>query len=105
MGVSEWMEKDFDEPGPGWVTKDRLIGAFKAANAAHHEYEEVTLGNAHDEKWPGMYALFAIGRLGDFAKPSELEKWLQEPTTGDWYESAADNVMKHLKAAPAKPPG
>ncbi|HYD17509.1 MAG TPA: hypothetical protein VEF76_03425 [Patescibacteria group bacterium] len=103
MGVSEWMEQDA-ATGADLVTKDRLVTAFRAAQSAHHEFEEHTLKGQRDEQWAGWYAGFVVGRLGDIAKPSELTEWLQEPTSGDdWHASAAENVLKHLK--PPKAPG
>jgi hypothetical protein len=93
-------EQDY-EVAQKLITKDKLVGAFRAANEAHHEYENTALNGQRDELWSGMYALYTLGKLGDFAKPSDLAKWLQEPTQGDdWATGAADNVLKRLPPNP-----
>ena len=81
-----------DRPG-----EQQLREALKAAGSAHHEYEQGYLGGERDEAWPGWYAAYVLGRLGDFATPSELTRWLEEaPADDDWSESAAAFVLERL---------
>ena len=78
-------------------TKEDLIAALSAAANAHHNYQEVTLNGVHDEYWPGWYAAFVLGRLGDFASPSSLSKWLAGVSgDGDWSHLAAIQVLDQL---------
>ncbi len=74
-----------------------LEDALAGAGAAHHEYEENLLGGKRDEQWPGWYAAFVLGRLGDFASPTSLSRWLEAaPAGGDWSASAAAHVLRQL---------
>ena len=57
-------------------TKEVLEQALAAAGKAHHDYETNILGGVRDEQWPGWYAAYVLGRLGDFTSPSQLsEGW------------------------------
>lgn len=80
-------------------SQDKLAETLAAAGSAHHDYEQVTLGGKRDELWPGFYAAFVLGRLGDFAAPSTLSGWLEEAPTGDhWPTSAAAYVLERVVA-------
>ena len=71
-----------------------LTEALKAAGAAHHEYEETVLKGVRHEEWAAFYAAYVLGRLGDFAQPSNMTKWLTEaPLTQNWAESAAAHIL------------
>lgn len=77
--------------------RDGLEAALRAAGSAHHDYEQVTLKGERDELWPGFYAAFVLGRVGDFVASSTLNDWLSEATDGDdWAASAADYVIARL---------
>lgn len=74
-----------------------LEDALAAAGAAHHEYEVNLLGGKRDEQWPGWYAAYVLGRLGDFTSPTSLSRWLEKaPADGDWSVSAAAHVLRQL---------
>ncbi len=74
-----------------------LAAALRAAGPVHHEYEQTVLNGVSDEHWPGFYAAFVLGRVGDFATPSALARWLEEvPTDGDWADTAAEHVINRL---------
>lgn len=76
---------------------DELAEALRAAGAAHHEYEQTVLKGVRHEEWAPFYAAYVLGRLGDFAKPSILTKWLTEaPLTEDWAESAAAHILSEI---------
>ncbi len=76
-----------------------LALALDDAGAAHHDYEEVALAGERDEGWAGFYAAYALGRLGGFAAPSTLSRWLAEAPSGEhWPTSAADYVLERLTA-------
>ena len=80
-------------------SQEDLAQTLAAAAAAHHDYEKVTLRGEHDERWPGFYASYALGRLGDFIAPSTLYSWLEEAPAGDdWATSAAAYVIKRMAA-------
>lgn len=77
--------------------EDELRAALSAAGSAHHDYESRYLGGVRDEQWPGWYAAYVLGRLGDFATPTDLARWLEDaPSEGVWAESAAVYVRKCL---------
>ena len=76
---------------------NELGTVLTAAGSAHHEYETESLGGARDEQWAAFYAAFVLGRLGDFALPSALTRWLEEAPAGeDWSKSTAEHVLKQL---------
>ncbi len=78
-------------------TQQELERALTAAGAAHHEYEQNSLGGKRDEQWPGWYAAYVLGRLGDFAAPTPLSRWLEAAPGGDnWTASAAAHVLRQL---------
>ena len=78
-------------------SRDALTVALGDAGVAHHDYEQVALGGERDELWPGFYAAYALGRLGDFVSPSVLSGWLEEAPTGeDWQASAVEYVLGRL---------
>ena len=72
-----------------------LTAALAAAGSAHHDYESRFLGGVRDEQWPGWYAAYVLGRLGDFVTPTELSGWLEAaPLGGDWSSDAAAFVLE-----------
>lgn len=78
-------------------THDRLREALAAAGSAHHDYETHALHGEYDKLWPGFYAAYALGRLGDFATASTLSRLLSEaPSDGNWASSAANYVLDEL---------
>ncbi len=78
-------------------TQEELHQTLQAAWNAHHEYEMNALKGVHDELWPGWYAAYVLGRLGDFVTPSELSSWLENvPGEGDWTANAAKFVVAQL---------
>ena len=78
-------------------SREELVGALQAAAAAHHDYETGALGGVHDEQWPGWYAAYVLGRVGDFVTPTVLSRWLASaPSSEDWARSAADYVAACL---------
>lgn len=75
------------------VLKDAL---FNASNV-HHEYETTVLEGVRDEQWPGFYAAYVLGRLGDFTSASHLSALLEEvPAGSDWASEAAEYVHAKL---------
>ena len=79
------------------ISNDELMTALKAAGAAHHDYESNALKGGPDEHWPGWYAAYVLGRLGDFTTPTNLADWLAgAPASDDWARSAADYVAERL---------
>lgn len=78
-------------------TFEELKNALVAASAAHHEYEMNALNGKFDEQWPGWYAAYVLGRLGDFSSPSNLSSWLENvPGEGDWTVNAANNIFSQI---------
>ncbi len=79
-------------------TREMLEQALAAAGKAHHDYETNILAGVRDEHWPGWYAAYALGRLGDFTSPTQLSEWLAAAPSGDsWATSAAVFVLSQLK--------
>jgi hypothetical protein len=79
---------------------DDLRAALDAAGLAHHEYEQNALDGERDERWAGWYAAYVLGRLGDFAGPTQLGGWLEDvPAREDWAEEAALAVARRLGTA------
>ncbi len=71
-----------------------LQAALAAAGTAHHEYEVNYLNGKRDEYWPGWYAAFVLGRLGDFLPPTTLARTLENVTADqDWSTAAAKAVI------------
>ena len=58
---------------------EQLREALAAAGKAHHDYEQNALGGQRDAQWPGFYAAYVLGRVGDFAAPSALASWPHRP--------------------------
>ncbi len=78
-------------------SQDDLTKTLGDAGSTHHEYEQVTLGGKRDEQWPGFYAAYTLGRIGNFATPSALSQWLEEVPAGEnWEASAASYVLSRL---------
>ncbi len=81
-------------------TRDELRAALTAAGTAHHEFEQGYLGGTRDEAWPGWYSAYVLGRLGDFASPTTLARWLEEASgDGAWSDVAARHVAGKLGTA------
>jgi len=78
-------------------SQDELAQTFTAAGDAHHDYEQLSLRGERDERRPGFYAAYALGRLGDFVAPSMLNTWLEEaPAEDNRLTSAAAYVVKRM---------
>lgn len=76
-----------------------ITAALRAAAAAHHDYQVNALHGVHDEHWPGWYAAYVLGRLGDFVTPTVLTDWLAAaPPSDDWSSDAARHVEERLKS-------
>ena len=72
-------------------SREEFVKALQAAGAAHHDFEANALQGIHDEQWPGWYAAYVLGRLGDFVTPTTLAGWLSAaPTADDWPSSTAE---------------
>lgn len=72
------------------LSRVEIEQALRAAGNAHHEYEQTVLNGVHDEQWAGWYAAYVLGRLGDFATPGELTRWLAGVSADrDWFVAAA----------------
>ena len=79
--------------------RDAMIAALQAAGEAHHDYETHALQGERDEQWAGWYAAYVLGRLGNFATPTEVAEWLmQSPDSDIWAETAADYVLIQLSS-------
>lgn len=79
---------------PDFPSKDALEAALVAAGSAHHEFETRYLNGVRDALWPGFYAAYALGRLGDFAAPSELARWLETvDAPSGWAAAAAAQIV------------
>jgi hypothetical protein len=77
--------------------RDQLKEALDAAGSAHHEYQTNALRGVRDDRWAGWYAAYTLGRLGDFASPSDLAQWLEaSPAGDDWSAAAAEYVIGRL---------
>ena len=84
----------------GNPSREDLRKALAAAGPVHHEYEQNFLGGARDEQWAGWYAAYVLGRLGDFAAPTSLTRWLEEaPGEDDWATGAAAHVARRMVAS------
>lgn len=70
-----------------------------AAGSAHHTFERDYLNGARDEQWAAFYTAYLLGRLGDFAAPPSLTRWLESAPAGDdWADSAATHVLGRLRS-------
>ena len=71
--------------------------ALSEAGSAHHEYEQIVLKGVRDELWPGFYAAYVLGKLGNFTRPSVLSGLLESaPDSENWSKSAAEFVLNKL---------
>ena len=78
-------------------TEGQLRDALVSAGQAHHDYQENFLDGVHDEQWPGWYAAYVLGRLGDFTTPTMLTRQLEAVTgEGDWSQNVAGQVRASL---------
>ena len=67
------------------------------AGTAHHEYQQVILKGVNDIYWPGFYAAYLLGRLGNIVEPSTLTRWLEESSEWDnWVETTANVFLERL---------
>ncbi len=83
----------------GKPSREKLVKAFQAAGAAHHDFQANALQGRHDEQWAGWYAAYVLGRLGDFMTPTVLAGWLSAaPESDDWPSSTADYIEERLRA-------
>lgn len=74
-----------------------MEAALTAAGSAHHEFETRYLSGVRDALWPGFYAAYALGRLGDFASPTEFARGLEEvKNPSGWAAAAATHVIERL---------
>ena len=53
-------------------THEELAAALTAAGGAHHDYESRFLEGRRDEQWPGWYAAYVLGRIGDKSNATTL---------------------------------
>ncbi len=80
-------------------SQEELTKALQAASTAHHDFETNVLQGVRDEQWPGWYAAYVLGRLGDFVSASTLSNWLSNaPASDDWPHGAAAHVEEQLRA-------
>ncbi len=87
-------------------SRDDLEKTLSAAGSAHHEYEQNALDGLRDEQWEGWYAAYVLGRLGDFAPPSSLTRWIREaPAEADWAAAAAGHLEEQLRDGTERPSG
>lgn len=78
-------------------SRQSLTEALTAAAASHHDYETHVLKGERDQQWPGFYAAYIVGRLGDFVPPSKLNDWLAAVLDADdWPGAAADAILANL---------
>ncbi|MEJ0013532.1 MAG: hypothetical protein WDM94_13110 [Bauldia sp.] len=79
--------------------RDTLADALAIADAVHEEYERSALKGMGDDKWPGFFAAFVIGRLGEFVAASRLALLLEEvEESEEWPRVAADYVLMKLRS-------
>lgn len=85
-------------------SRQELNHALAAAQAAHGEFRENFLAGKFDDGRAGWIAAFVIGRIGTFATPTQLTKWLQAtPNSVDsWVDSATDHVLAQFKSPSKK---
>ena len=80
-------------------SREKLQNALAAAGTAHHDFETNVLKGEPDEHWPGWYAAYVLGRVGDFVTPTVLAGWLAEaPASVDWPASTAAFIKEQLGA-------
>lgn len=75
-----------------------LEQALSVAGSTHHDYEQDYLKGARDEQWAGYYSAYVLGRLGDFAAPSVMARWLETaPAEDNWAAAAARHVLSLIE--------
>ena len=76
-------------------TLETIQAALAGAATAHHDYEANFLAGVRDEQWPGFYAAFVLGRLGDFTSPTTLTEWIRDAPAdaADWVSSTAAYIV------------
>jgi len=75
-----------------------LAEVLSAAGSAHNEYEQTALNGVRDELWAGFYAIYVLGRLGDFTAASRLAALLEEvDASSNWSQVAAEHVATTLR--------
>ena len=85
-------------------SKPALTEALAAAAVAHHDYEQNILKSVRDELWPGFYAAYVLGRLGDFVSASRLASLLAEvDARWRWSQAAAEHVLVALAESRGRP--
>ncbi|UCH59762.1 MAG: hypothetical protein JSV61_16320 [Anaerolineales bacterium] len=78
-------------------SKEELRKTLDAAWDAHREFQKVYLKGVRDEAWPGWYAAYVLGRLGDFMAASLLASLLEAaPESDDWSKTAAEYVLREI---------
>ena len=78
-------------------TRNEILQALIDAGSAHHDYQTNVLNGNPDEHWPGWYAAYVLGRLGDFVTPTQLSEWLAAAPFGDdWNSSASSYVFDQI---------
>ena len=81
-------------------SEKEIAAALASAGTAHHDYESRFLGGESDQQWPGWYAAYVLGRLGDFTSPTELSSLLESaPSEGEWAHDAASYVVAQIEAS------
>lgn len=76
---------------------ENLYEVLELAAVAHHNYQTEYLNGKNDDQWPGWYAAYTLGRLGDFITPTLLTRLLETaPMDADWSRSAANHIVHHL---------
>jgi hypothetical protein len=84
---------------PDLPSESALAQALSAAASVHHEYEQAVLQGVRDDLWPGFYAAFVLGRLGEFAAASRLAALLEEvDAASNWSEAAAEHVLRSVRS-------
>lgn len=80
-------------------SKIDLEVALKSASEAHHNYQTIFLGGKHDPQWPGWYAAYVLGRLGDFISASKLSKLLNDsPGSEEWNKNTARYLLEQINS-------
>ena len=76
---------------------EEIENALSDAGSAHHEYEQVVLNGVRDELWPGFYAAYVLGKLGNFTKPSILSGLLETaPDSDNWAKTTSEYLIDKL---------
>jgi len=79
--------------------RDLLERALNDAGNAHHDYQSNALGGEFDQQWPGWYAAYVLGRIGDFTTPSQLAVLLEAaPEIDNWSSTSATHVLDQLES-------